>query len=181
MFGKDAIGRCKKATTPSSAMLSVNNAVATGRRINWSEKLKLPRPAVSPRRPRGRRGRRLNSRRRAAHSPSPTKAPLQSGEQQIYHRRRVEREKLRNQQTSDDRDAERTAELRSRPDANGQGQSAQQSRHGRHHDRAKTEKTRLVNRLLRRQSLVAFGHQGKIHHHDPILLNDPDQENNPDQ
>ena len=61
------------------------------------------------------------------------------------------------------------------------GKSAEQRRHGGHHDRAEAQQARLINRLIRLHALIALGIQREIDHHDSVLLHDADQQHNPDQ
>ena len=70
-------------------------------------------------------------------------------ESEVDHRRGVEREHLRNNEPADDRDAERLTQLRADPVSQRQRQRAEQRGHRRHHDRAKPNHARLVDRLLR--------------------------------
>src|SRR3984885_13423598 len=68
---------------------------------------------------------------------------------QINHWRGVEREQLTENQAAYDRDAERTSQLRARTRSERQRQTAEQRRHGRHHDGAEAQQTGLKDRLLR--------------------------------
>src|SRR5690348_12283358 len=72
------------------------------------------------------------------------------------------------------------AQFRARAAADHQGQSAEQGSDRRHHDRAKAQQGRLVDRLARRFSFVAFGLERKVDHHDRVLLDDADEQNDAD-
>ncbi len=65
--------------------------------------------------------------------------------------------------------------------AEGERQRAQERRHGRHHDRAEAQQRRLVDRLLGWLSLRALGVQREVDHHDGVLLDDADQQDDPDE
>ena len=72
---------------------------------------------------------------------------------EINDRRGVEREKLREEQAADDRDAEWAAQFAAGACSGGEGQRAEQCRRGRHHDRPKAQQARLINRFLGRAGL----------------------------
>ncbi len=76
-------------------------------------------------------------------------SPVQPVEQQVDHRRGVERQRLRHDQPADDGDAERTAQLRARAARDHQRQRAEQRRQRRHHDRPEALEAGLVDRLRR--------------------------------
>ncbi len=84
-------------------------------------------------------------------------------------------------QSSDDGDAERTPELRARAGSERQGQRAQERGHGRHCNRAKTQKTGFIDRVFRALAFLAFSFQREIDHENGVFLNDADQENNTDE
>src|SRR5690242_958751 len=67
---------------------------------------------------------------------------------QINHRRGVKGQELAEQQSADDRDAERVAKLGSRAASEGEGQSAEKCRHRGHHDGTKTQQAGLVDCVL---------------------------------
>src|SRR5438874_10106939 len=64
---------------------------------------------------------------------------LQPLEIEVDHRRDVEGEELREQQSADHREAERLARAAAGAKADGDRQAAHQRRHGRHHDRAEAD------------------------------------------
>ncbi len=66
------------------------------------------------------------------------------------------------------------------PSPQGQGQGPQQRRHGGHHDRPETQQAGLIDRLFRLLAFFPFHVQGKVHHHDPVLLDDADQQDDAD-
>ena len=51
----------------------------------------------------------------------------------------------------------------------------------RHHDRPEARKAGLVNRLRRRQPALAFAVEREVHHHDAVLLDDADQQDDADE
>ena len=61
------------------------------------------------------------------------------------------------------------------------GSRAEHRAHRRHHDRTKPQQTSLVDRLERALALVALGLERKIDHHDRVLLDDADQQNDADE
>ncbi len=67
------------------------------------------------------------------------------------------------------------------PRAEGERHRAQQRRHGRHHDGTEAQQAGLIDRLLRRLSLIALGFEREIDHHDGVLLHDADQQNDSDK
>ena len=66
------------------------------------------------------------------------------------------------------------------PEAKRQRQSAEQRRHGGHHDRAEAKQAGLVDRFERAFALVALRLKRKIDHHDGVLLDDADQQHDTD-
>jgi hypothetical protein len=107
----------------------------------------------------------------------PTEAP----KIEINNRCRVERQDLRKNQSADDRDAERLAKLRPGTAGKGQRERTEQCSHCCHRDRPEAQECGLVDRLLGLQSLPALGIKGKIDHHDRILFDDADQQDDPDK
>src|ERR1700726_2804836 len=93
----------------------------------------------------------------------------------INHRRRVQGQELRQQQTTDNRDAERAAQLRSGAGPQRQREPAEQRGHRRHHDRPITDQAGLVDRFRRIKISLTLTDQREIDHHDGILLDDADQ------
>ena len=105
----------------------------------------------------------------------------QASEAEVDDRRRVQRQELAQQQAADDGHAERPAQFRPGAGTERQRQRAQQGGHGRHHDRPIAQPARLTDGFLGRASLVAFGVQREVHHHDGVLLHDADQQDDADQ
>jgi hypothetical protein len=68
-------------------------------------------------------------------------------EEQIDHRRGVERQHLADDQAADDGDAERLAQFRADAGAQRQRQAAEQRGEGGHHDRPEAQQARLIDRL----------------------------------
>ena len=58
--------------------------------------------------------------------------------------------------------------------------SRHQRREGRHHDRAEAQQAGFVDRLERALALFALGAQREVDHHDRVLLDDADQEDDAD-
>lgn len=105
-------------------------------------------------------------------APSPFPQP-EAGAIETDDRRRIEREELRHEKAADDGDAHGAAQLRARAVADGERQSAEERRHGRHHDGPEAKKAGFVNRLKRRLA-VPLRFEREIDHHDRILLHDAD-------
>ena len=61
------------------------------------------------------------------------------------------------------------------------GQTAEHRRHGGHHDGAEPHEARLVDGLDGRQPFVAFGLQREIDHHDGILFDNANQQDDADE
>src|SRR5438874_6606233 len=102
-------------------------------------------------------------------------------EEQVDDRSCVQSEDLADQQSSDDRDAEWTAQLRSRSGTERQRQSTKHRSKGCHQDWAEAKQASLIDRVAWRFTLVAFCFQRKIDHHDGILLHNADQQDDADQ
>src|SRR4051812_31886645 len=78
---------------------------------------------------------------------------LQALEVEIDHRRDVKRERLRQHQAADHRQAKRHARAAAGTEADGDGQATHQRSHGGHHDRAEAHQARLVDRMLGRHAV----------------------------
>ena len=68
-----------------------------------------------------------------------------------------------------------------RPAAERQGNAAKQRGHGGHHDGTEAQKAGLVDGFFRRLALLTLGFQGKVDHHDRVLLHNTDQQDDADQ
>src|SRR6516164_892984 len=99
---------------------------------------------------------------------------------EIDHRRRIERQPLRHQHPADDRDAERLAQFRATATTKRNGHRAEQRGERRHHDRPEAQQTRLMDRLLRALAFEALGLQREVDHHDRVLFDDADQQDDAD-
>ena len=75
--------------------------------------------------------------------PQSREPDAQPVEVEINDRRRVERQRLAEDQPADDRDAQRPAQFRAVRRAQRQGQAAKQGGHRRHGDRAEAQQARL--------------------------------------
>src|ERR1700689_4367671 len=121
-LGSGATGSRKKATPPASARPHVSNPVANGRRTKGAEMFTAASAQL--------RRRTLllpGAGRRLIGVRGPTTALARCGsqavEEQVNHRRGEQRQHLAHQQSADDRDAQRRAQLRS-------GAGAQHQRQG---------------------------------------------------
>ena len=135
--GSGDTGSWPKASRPASAMPMVSSVVATGRRMNSSEKrlFTAPPPAIAP-----------------LTQPS-AEARADALEEQIDHRRGEQRQHLADRETADDRQAERMAQLRADAGAQHQRQRAEHRRHRRHQDRPQAQQAGLVDRRRARRAL----------------------------
>ena len=61
------------------------------------------------------------------------------------------------------------------------GRAPEQRRTGGHHDGAKTQQARFVDRLLRREAPGALAVEREIDHHDGVFLDQPDKQDDADQ
>jgi hypothetical protein len=104
-------------------------------------------------------------------------APLQAVEEKVDYRGGEEGQHLRDDQSADDGDAQRLAQLRADAHADGQRKPAEQGSHGGHHDGAEAQQAGLIDGFDRRQALLALGLQGEVDHHDGVLFHDADQQN----
>src|ERR1700712_179329 len=163
--GGGAHGRLVNANKPASAMPIASSVVATGRAINGCDRFM---PLLHFRR---RAGRRIPVETR-------THAAGERIEAEINYRRGEKRERLRHDQTTHNRDPQRTPEFRPRAPAEHQWQRAEKRGHGRHQDGPETQQTRLIDSLARRFALLALGFKREVDHHDGVFLHDPDQQHN---
>src|SRR5215469_5328078 len=98
---------------PARAMPSVRSVVATGRRMKGSERLLMARGSLGG--------------RAALRRPAPGgDAALEAVEVEVDDRGREQRQELRQDESTHDRDAERMAQLRSRAGADHQGARAEE-------------------------------------------------------
>ncbi len=67
------------------------------------------------------------------------------------------------------------------PPPRARGRAPSKRGQGGHHDRPKSQERGLINGFYRILTLFTLGIEGKIDHHDPVLLHDADQQNNTDQ
>src|SRR5215469_414655 len=99
---------------------------------------------------------------------------------EIDHRRRIKRQPLRHQQPADDRDAERLAQFRATATTKRNRHRAEQRGERRHHDRPEAQQAGLMDRLLRALAFEALGLQREVDHHDRVLFDDTDQQDDAD-
>ena len=173
--GSGDTGNSRNATAPASATAAVSSVVAMGRRMNGSEIfMAIVRDLA--------RAWRRRSSAAGAHFAMPAgESDRQTIEEQINHRRGIERQHLAEDQAADDGDAERPPQLRAHAGAERQRNAAQQRRHGGHHDGPEAQQAGLKNGVLRSLAFVALGFQGKIDHHDRVLLDDADEQHDADE
>ena len=121
-------------------------------------------------------------------SPSSTGRPgsypskPQAIEEEVDDGSRIEGKDLAHEQAADDRNAERTPQLRSHPHAHRQRKRAQQGRRRGHHDRTEPQQTGFVDRFLRSLPFRhPFAVQREVDHHDGVFFHDADQQHDPDQ
>src|SRR5262249_23400557 len=98
------------------------------------------------------------------------KTSRQTIKPQVNDRGRVKRKQLAQQQSADDSDTQRMAQLGSCTGTQRQRHSSQQGRHRRHHDRTESKQTGLIDCLLRRFAFFPLSFQGKVNHHDGVFL-----------
>src|SRR5215471_20515995 len=110
----------------------------------------------------------------------PVPSSGQAIEIQEDDRRGVERQKLAQCQPANDCIAERLAYLGAGSTAEHERHGAEHRRHRRHENRAETLDASLIDRLLRREPLLALGMKGEVDHHDAVLLDDADQQEDAD-
>src|SRR3984957_9013727 len=144
--GSGETGKASYPSNPPSAIAMVRSVVATGRAINGAEMFMGRRALTSL----GRRGARRGARAAAK------KGRAEAVDRQVNDRRRVERQELTEQQSADDADAERPAQLRSGSLPEHQRQRGEQRRHRRHQDRPEPQETRLMNRFARTPAFDAL-------------------------
>src|SRR5229473_89264 len=167
--GSGDTGSLKNAIAPASVMPRVKRVVATGRRMNGPEKFM------------GRRSwRGVLFALFAVVGEVTRQAAAEPREGKVDHRRGEQGQHLADDQATDDGDAERMAQLRSGAGAEHQRQGAEQRRRRRHQNRAQAQQASLVDGLARRLALLALGIEGEVDHHDGVLLDDADQENDAD-
>ncbi len=92
----------------------------------------------------------------------------------------VEGEDLAEEQAADHGDAERAAQLGAEAAAQGQRQSAEQRRHGGHHDGAEAQQAGFEDGLGGILAVLALGFEGEVDDHDAVLLDDADEQNDAD-
>src|SRR5882757_10042563 len=99
---------------------------------------------------------------------------VQTIQQQIDHWRRVQRERLRQDEAADDGYAERTTQFRTGTGGDGERYRAEQCRHGGHQDRTEALETGLEDCTFGRQTALTFALQREVNQHDSVLLDDTD-------
>src|SRR6266404_6401527 len=95
-------------------------------------------------------------------------------------RRRIEGQRLADDQPADDRIAEWLADLRPSAGAEHQRNPAEECGHRRHHDRPEAQETRLADRVDGCQTATALRLDREIDQHDAVLFDDADQQDDAD-
>src|SRR5271155_1342994 len=99
-------------------------------------------------------------------------------EEDVNHRRGIEREDLAEQQATHHGNAQRLAQFRADAGAQCEWQTAEKRGHGGHHDGTKTEQAGFVDRVLGTHAMLSFRFQGEVNHHDAVLFHDADEQDN---
>jgi hypothetical protein len=102
-------------------------------------------------------------------------------EEEVDHRGGVEGKDLREQQASDDRDAQGLAQFRAGSDPEGQRDGAEQCRHRGHHDRAEADDAGFVDRLSGLIPSTRSASRAKSIIMMAFFLHDAHQENDADE
>src|SRR6266481_8986617 len=173
--GRDATARKRNASAPLRNSASISRLTPTGRFRHVAKK-----PTTN-----SRSNFRLQSfppsLRRLQGRPYPTtKLRLHPVEHYVDHWRRVERQELAEKQGADDGDPEWTAQLRPGPAAKRKRDRPEQSRHRRHHDRAKALERGIEDRLFGPHPKGPLGIKREVDHHDGVLLDDADEQDDGD-
>src|ERR1700678_851642 len=90
---------------------------------------------------------------------------------QINHRRGVKSYELAEEQSANDGYSEWAPQLRSHSGTDREWQRTENRGHGRHQDGTEAQHARLKDRVGCSFSFNPLGHQGKVDHHDSVLLN----------
>src|SRR5262249_25343131 len=98
---------------------------------------------------------------------------------EIHNRSCEECQSLAHDESADNRDAERPAQLRTHARAQGEWQSTKKGGHSGHHDWPETVQARVINRLERTLA-AAFGLEREVDHHNCVLFYQADQQNDAD-
>src|SRR6266849_1240081 len=170
-WGRGATGRKRYARPPASSSATLSSEVPTGRRMKGAEMFTAdPRPCALG----GLGG------DRAARAGA-TGPPGETVEREVDDGGGVEGEELGEEEAADDGDAEGAAQLGAGAGAEGEGKAAEEGGHGGHHDGTEAEQASLEDGLMRRQALGALGIQGEVDHHDGILLDDANEQDDADE
>ena len=120
--GSGDTGSTVNAIAPASATATVSSVVATGRCDEDARRVHAAPSGAA-----------------AAGSAPMREARAQIVEEDVDHRRGVQRQHLAEDQAADHRDAQRLAQLRADARAERQRNAAEQRRHGGHHDRPEAQ------------------------------------------
>jgi hypothetical protein len=126
-------------------------------------------------------GRRHDAVRRIAVRVLARPAHHQTIQVQVDHRCREQCQHLAQNQAPDHRVAERLAQLRAGAVAEHQRQRTEDRRRGGHHDGPEAQQAGLADGRQGLEVLVTLGMNREVHHHDAVLLDDADQQDDADQ
>ena len=101
-------------------------------------------------------------------------------EEDVDDRRGVEREYLAQKKSANHGNAQRTTELRTHALTQSQRKTRQQCGHGGHHDGAEAQQAGIIDRIRGDLDMLSFSLNRKVDHHDSVLLDNADQENDAD-
>ena len=90
------------------------------------------------------------------------------------------RQHLAHDQTADDGESQRPAQFGAGAGPGQQRQGAEHRRQRGHQDGPEAQQRGLEDRLLRRLAVLALRFEREVHDHDPVLLDDADQEHDAD-
>src|SRR5208337_2524704 len=93
----------------------------------------------------------------------------------------VESKHLAQEQAANHGDAQGTTQLRANSGAEREGQAGQQRRHRGHHDGTETQQARFINSVFRLLVLLTLRLQREVDHHNSVLFDDTDQQDDSDQ
>src|SRR5260370_26152495 len=93
-------------------------------------------------------------------------------EENVDDRRRVQREYLAYEKSTDHGYSQRPAQFRTDSMSKRQRQTAKQRGHSRHHDWSETQQAGFVDGIGRAFAVTPFSIEREVHHHDAIFFDD---------
>src|SRR5690606_27290872 len=172
MSGSGDTGSKPKLTPPSSRIARLISMVATGRAMKGAERFMASAFQLPARR---------SCTNLLPRLVPPGETIAQPIEEQIDHRRGEQCQQLAEQQAADQHQAQRLAQLGAGTGREHQRDRAEQRGQGGHQDRPEAQQGGAEDGIPRTHSLVPFGLQGEVDHHDRVLLDDADQQNDADR